>query len=56
MQTFTAEEFNKSPGKVYRSADKDGVVKINHDRYPDLIFTLVAHDRSERREMNCAES
>lgn len=56
MKTYTAEEFNKSPSRVYRSADKDGVVKINHGRYPDLIFTLVAHDREEKRAENYAQS
>jgi len=55
MKTFTAEEFNKSPGIVYRIADKEGVVKINHGWYPDMIFTLVAKDRREQREENHAQ-
>jgi len=45
MKTFTAKEFNKKPGPVYRAADKDGAVKVNHDRYPDKLFVLEARDR-----------
>ena len=45
MATFTAEQFNKNPAKVYRCADKNGEVKINHDRYDDKVFILVSRDR-----------
>ena len=41
----TAEEFKKNPQRVYRAADKGGVVKINHGHYHDRIFELVARDR-----------
>ena len=45
MKTFKAEEFNKSPQRVYRAADIDGSVRINHERYPDVIFVLEARNR-----------
>jgi len=45
MKTFTAKEMNKSPAQVFRAADQDGFVKINHDRYPDKIFIIASRDR-----------
>jgi hypothetical protein len=45
MSTYTAEEFNKKPQEAYRQADKGEPVKINHNRYPDVIFELSARER-----------
>ena len=45
MSTYTAEEFNKKPQEAYRQADKGEPVKINHNRYPDVIFELKARER-----------
>ena len=45
MKTFTAEEFNKTPQKVYREADKNGPVMINHGQYGDVVFILTVRDR-----------
>lgn len=45
MKIFTAEEFNKSPKKVFREADKNGIVKINHNNYDDKVFYLESRDR-----------
>lgn len=50
MKTITAEEFNKKPAKVYREVDKEGSVNINHDRYPDKMFTLSSRDRAPLEE------
>jgi len=44
MKTFTAEEFNKKPGQVYREADKHGSVKIKHAHYPDVVFVLTVKE------------
>ena len=52
MQTFTADEFRKQPAKVYRAADKDGEVKINHDRYNDLVFVLSTKARNSLNDIN----
>ena len=45
MSTYTAEEFNKKPQEAYRQADKGEPVKINHNRYPNVIFELKARER-----------
>jgi len=45
MLKVTAEEFKKNPRRVYRAADKGGIVKINHDHYQDKVFELTARDR-----------
>ena len=45
MKIFTAKEFHNAPAEVYRFADREGVVKINHDRYPDRMFILQAKER-----------
>lgn len=45
MKTFTAKELNKSPAQVFRAADQEGSVKINHDRYPDKVFIIEARRR-----------
>lgn len=42
---ISAKEMHLSPAKAYRSADLGEKVVINHDRYPDKIFELVARDR-----------
>lgn len=47
MKTFTALEFKNNPQKVYRTADREGSCKINHDRYSDRIFILQAKDRGD---------
>jgi len=46
MKTFTAEEFNKSPQKVYREADKNGCAIINHGQYHDIVFVLTSRERN----------
>lgn len=45
MKTFNATELNKSAAKVFREADINGSVKINHDRYPDKVFVMEARER-----------
>jgi len=45
IETFTAAEFRKQHGKVYRSADLNGEAIINNSRYPDKIFVLIARER-----------
>lgn len=47
MKTYNATEFNKSAAKVFREADVNGAVKINHDRYPDKVFILKGRERRE---------
>jgi len=44
MKTFTAEEFNKLPARVYREADKNGSVQITHTHYPDVVFVLTVKE------------
>lgn len=47
MKTFTAEQFNKQPAQVYRTADREGSVRINNGQYADRIFILAAKIRGE---------
>jgi hypothetical protein len=42
----TAANFKKNPQKHYRAADLGETVTINHDRYPDKIFEMIARDRN----------
>lgn len=46
MKTVTAEEFNKKPNAVYREADRNGEVRINHAHYSDRIFVLISRERN----------
>ena len=46
MKKTTAEEFNKSPARIYRAADKGERVEIEHAHYPDRCFVLMAIDKS----------
>ncbi len=50
MKTFSAESFNKSPGEVYREADRSGSAKINHAHYPDRMFILSSRERGTNSE------
>lgn len=50
MKTFTAVEMSNHPQRVYRAADKDGAVKINHGQYDDIVFILTARNRGEESE------
>jgi len=52
MKTVNAEEFNKNPLKIYREADLNNEVRINHLHYPDKIFVLSARKRRETEEDN----
>ena len=45
IPTFTAEQFNKKPGDVFRYVDRHGAAQINHANYPDKIFTITARDK-----------
>lgn len=45
MKTVKAGDFARTPADVYRAADKEGMIKINHDRYPHRIFILQVKDR-----------
>ena len=45
MKTYSAEDFRQLPARVYRHADKDGKVLINHRNYDDVIFELTARPR-----------
>jgi len=47
MKTFTAEQLSNNPAQVYREADKTGSVQISHDRYPDVVFVLVAKEAKD---------
>jgi len=55
MKTFTAEELNKSPAKVYREVDKNGGVLIAHARYPDIDFVLLARPKEVKEEKKRAK-
>lgn len=44
-KTFSAEELSRNPAQVFREADLNGEVKINHGQYKDKIFTLSARER-----------
>ena len=50
MTTFTAHEFAKNALKVYRTADKEGAVRINHSFYKDSMFILTCRPRGEDTE------
>ena len=45
IPTFTAEQFNKRPGDVFRYVDRNGAAQINHANYPDKIFTITGRDK-----------
>ena len=45
MKTFTANEFRRAPRQVYRAADVEGSVKINHSDYPDKVFIIEGRER-----------
>lgn len=45
MKTFTANEFRRNPRQVYRAADVEGSVKINHSDYPDKVFIIEGRAR-----------
>ncbi len=47
MKTFSAEEFNKNPYKVYREADRNGAAAINHLHYKDKVFVISTKERGE---------
>ena len=44
MKTYSAEDFNKLPARVYREADKHGSVQIKHAHYPDVVFVLTVKE------------
>lgn len=52
MKIFTSSQLRYNARAIYRAADKDGKVIINHARYPDVIFELSAR---ERRKENLHE-
>lgn len=41
----TAGKFRKKPHDVYAEAAKGETVTINHDRYRDQVFELIARER-----------
>ena len=43
----TAAEFKRNPQKHYRAADNGEIVTINHDRYRDVVFELIARERNK---------
>lgn len=47
IKTFTAKEMHDRPSCVFREADRDGEVRINHSHYSDRIFVLISRDRRE---------
>ncbi len=49
LTEFTAHDFTARPAIVYRTADVEGVVKINHQLYPDKDILLV----SKPQEQDC---
>jgi hypothetical protein len=50
MKTFTATQLNKNAQQVFAAADKDGSVKINHDRYPGKVFIVETRERGMAAE------
>ena len=47
MKIFNATEFNKKPAEIFREADVNDEVMINHDRYHDKIFILSSRARRQ---------
>jgi len=45
MVKFTAKEFLDRPTPAYRAAYKGERVIINHDRYEDVVFEIIARER-----------
>jgi len=56
VKTYTAYEMSKSPQKIYRAADKDGAVLINHGNYDDIVFVLTARERGKEHEFCTSDS
>lgn len=53
-KTFTANQLSRTPLRVFREADKNGMVKINHANYPDKMFVLTAQER--RAKPQCVQA
>lgn len=49
MKTYTAEDFKKKRSVIFREADVNGIVKINHDHYKDKVFFLESRERHAKR-------
>lgn len=50
MSSYTANEFRQGKQRqVFNEAYKGEEVVINHDRYPDVVFVLVARKREALR-------
>ncbi len=49
MKTYTADDFKKHRSKIFREADRNGIVKINHDHYKDKVFFLESRERHAKR-------
>lgn len=50
IKKFTAKEMHNAPGPVFRAADKDGKVIINHDHYKDIVFEITTRERGEKKD------
>lgn len=46
----TAAGFKQKPHDIYQAASKGETVIINHDRYRDVVFELVARPRGSETE------
>jgi len=47
LKIFNATELNKKPAEIFREADINNEVMINHDRYPDKVFILSGRARRQ---------
>jgi hypothetical protein len=53
MRTFNATDLNRGGREIFDAAVEDGAVKINHGRYLDTMFELVARPRGMKSCHHC---
>ena len=44
-KTYNATDFKDKRAEIFREAEKHGECLVNHDRYPDVIFSITSRER-----------
>ena len=45
MKKVKAKQMHNNPAPVFRTADREGKIEIEHKHYPDRRFILIAEDK-----------
>jgi hypothetical protein len=51
-KTYNATDFKDRRAEIFREAEKHGECLVNHDRYPDVIFSITSRERGKAGEGN----